>query len=218
MEVRKMAQEFVPARLGEWLPPNKGSYVNKELNFVFIFLLLTGMVLGLNGQVTENVHWLLLGLTTLLTFALGRSFTTWWEVSRAASETRKKAILVDYRAEDEIRRYGELRKQTINAVNGLVESPHSEFIRATRFFFNTQTTSMESTLKSLALEIDSLNYNSTAGYSGVAFLSEKRQRIAEIDREVAGLLAMLPHEQALILSGTVNPQIIEKVLESLAEK
>lgn len=211
-----MTQQFGPTKLGGWLPPNRGSYINKDLYFVVLFTVFTGLVIVISDYLPSNIRWFGLGFTALITFALGRAVTTWWELSRAASETRKQAILSDYRAEDEIRRYGELRKQTINAVHRLVPAPHPEFIRASQFLFGTQTTYMESTLKSYALAIDSLSYNGGAHYSSSAFLSEKRQRIAQIDQEVAELLAALPQDEALIqiFSGAVNPEIIGKVLES----
>src|ERR1044071_9214893 len=171
-----MTDQLSTTKLGGWLPPTKGSFLNRELYFVVLFTLFTGLVVILGDFVPHEVRWFALGVTALVTFALGRSFSTWWEVSRAPSETRKQAILIDYRAEDEIRRYGELMKQTINAVQRLVPMPHTEFVRASQFLFGTQTTYMETTLKSYALAIDSLSYHSGVHYSSSAFLIEKRQR------------------------------------------
>jgi hypothetical protein len=209
-----MSQQLT-TKLGGWLPPSKGSYFNKELSSVVTFLLFVGLLTVVNANASDSIRWVTVGLVAASTFALGRAVTTWWEISRAASETRKQAILIDHRAEDEIRRYGELRKQTINAVHRLVPIPHVEFIRASQFLFGVQTTYMESTLKNYALAIDSLSYNSSAHYSSSAFLSEKRQRIAQIDQEVAELLAALPQDQALmqIFSGALNRHVVEKVLD-----
>lgn len=197
--------------LGRWLPRKQGlkRFANRELLAVLMFGLFTGLAITLGEQVPRDFHWFGLGIVALSNLALGVAFTLWWEKSRAESRNRATAMRIDREIEEEILRISDNWQQTIHAVGTLVGKPDPEFIKAIQYILGNHQTYVASTLRSYALEIDGL------GYSSRAFLKEKRERLTQVQTDVAEVLVGMPRDNGALIQifSAVNPEAMERVLE-----